>query len=119
MNAEQYQAMKEAFIQAVRKEHIVISLPTKLVIKVPIGGYLRFNHMVMPQELLDSVPQMTIDMLHNKLIIGFGLEPEGESWVNLAQAITSNKRALIPVEAQEALGWLSGMIKIEEVLRDA
>ena len=113
MNAEEYGAMKQRLIAAVPRHSITINLPKTLVIQAGTGGYLRFNHMVMDPELLEGLPQMTIDMLHNKLLVQFGSEADGDSWINLGRTLAGHDND-IPELAKWSLGWLSKVFKIQE-----
>lgn len=115
MNAEEYGAMKQRLIQLVPRHSIVVSLPKKLIVQAQTGGYLAFRHMVMDAELLEGMPQQTIDMLHNKLIVQWGPEAEGDHWVNLGRYLNGLETD-IPRMAKDAIGWLNGIAVINEVL---
>lgn len=115
MNAEEYGAMKQRLIDAIPNQNIVISLPKKLTINTP-HGYLRFNHMEMDAELLEGLPQQTIDMLHNKLVVQFGVEAEGDHWFNVGKLLMGEDLE-VPEAAKEAVAWLNGIFKIKELLR--
>ena len=114
MNAEEYGSMKQRLIDAIPNQNIVINLPKKLTISTP-HGYLRFNHMEMDAELLDGLPQQTIDAFHNKLVVLHGEEPEGQHWVNLGKLIMGEDREY-PENAKKAVGWLNAMFKLREFL---
>lgn len=105
--------MKQRLIDVIPRQNIVINLPKKLTIRSP-HGYLRFNHMEMDAELLDGMPQMTIDMLHNKLIVQFGAEADGDKWRNVGRLIMGEDGDF-PEEAQKAVGWLNAMVKLQEL----
>ena len=107
--------MKQRLIDVVPKHAISLNMEKRLIIDTP-HGYIRFNHMVMDAELLEGLPQMTIDMMHNKLLIQHGLVVDGDGWLNIGRFIMD---PTIPVNrtAASAVAWLSGMIKIKEFLQ--
>ncbi len=69
MNAEEFGQLKQSLIDIVPRNSIAINLPGKLILRVPNGSFVKVGHMEMDAELLKGLPQETIDMLHNKLLI--------------------------------------------------
>ena len=108
--------MKQRIIDAIPKHSISINTEKRLTIMTPYG-YLRFNHMVMDAELLEGMPQMTIDVFHNKLLIQHGATVDGDKWRNIGKYIADPKSAPVSYQAESAVGWLNAMIKIKDFLQ--
>lgn len=113
MNAEEYGAMKQRLIAAVPRHAIIISLPKTLVIRAT-GGYLSFNHMEMDAELMDGMPQQTVDAFHNKLIVQYAPQADGDHWVNVGRTLAGEEQDL-PEAAEKALAWLGLRLKFGEL----
>ena len=88
MNAEEYGQLKQSLIDIVPRNSIAINLPGKLILRTLNGSFVKIGHMVIPPDLLETTPKMTIDMVHNKLLI---------QW-------TDDIDAFVPVVVSDSMG---------------
>ncbi len=115
MNAEEYGQMKQSLIDIVPRNAVAINLPKKLILRTPNGSFVKFGHMKMDAELLKDMPQMTIDMLHNKLIIQWTDDIDAETYENVGMEILG-KREWSKPRAEEALSWIAALFNIKKAL---
>jgi len=114
MNAEQYGQLKQSLIEIVPRNCIAINLPKKLVLRAPNGTFIKVGHMEMDAELLEGLPQMTIDMLHNKLIIQWTEDVDADTYDNIGMEILGQREFEDP-RAAEAFAWINALYNIREV----
>lgn len=115
MNSEEYGQLKQRIIEIVPRNAITINLPKKLIIRAPNRTFIKFGHMKMDAELLEGMPQQTIDMLHNKLIIQWTDDIEATTYENIGQELLG-KREWEDPRAQEAFEWINGLIRLDRFL---
>lgn len=115
MNAEEFGQLKQSLIEIVPRNSIAINLPGKLVLRAPNGSFVKVGHMVMDAELLEHAPQMTIDMLHNKLLIQWTDDIDSLHYENVGMEIMGKAKWKNP-RAKEALGWIASLYNIREAL---
>ena len=113
MNAEEYGQLKQKLIDVVPREAIAYNVPRSIILRTP-SGFLRFNHMVLPPELQD-VPQVTKDLLDNKLVIMWSANYPEPVWNNIGQEIAEGTK-FFDKRTEAAVAWLNGLFKIREVL---
>ncbi len=115
MNAEEFGQLKQSLIEIVPRNSIAVNLPGKLVLRAPNGSFVKVGHMVMDAELLEHAPQMTIDMLHNKLLIQWTDDIDAEVYENVGMEIMGKAKWNNP-RAEKALGWIASLYNIREAL---
>lgn len=115
MNAEEYGQLKQSLIEIVPRNAIAINLPKKLILRAPNGSFVKFGHMEMDAELLEDMPQMTIDMLHNKLIIQWTDDIDADTYENVGMEILGKLEWSKP-RAEEALRWITALYDIRKVM---
>ena len=113
MNAEEYGQLKQTIIDLVPRNCIAVNLPKKLIIRAPNGTFIKFGHMEMSPELLDGMPQMTVDMLHNKLIIQWTDDVEKDVYENIGMEIMGKAKWKDP-RAKEAMIWMGTLMNVKQ-----
>lgn len=71
MNRADFDKAKAKILKGWAPDRVTIRDKVTILLKCQNGSYIKFALMEMPDELLNDpeVPQMTKDMLHNKLLI--------------------------------------------------
>lgn len=115
MNAEEYGQLKQSLIDIVPRNSIIINLPKKLILRAPNGSFIKFGHMEMSAELLEGVPEETIAMLHNKLIIQWTDDIDAATYENVGMEIVGQREWDNP-RAEEALIWIASLYNIREAM---
>ncbi len=113
MNAEEYGQLKQSLIDIVPRNAIAINLPKKLILRAPNGTFIKVGHMEMDPELLEGMPQMTIDMIHNKLLIQWTDDVDATTYENIGMELMGKIPWREP-RAKEAIIWLCALYDIRE-----
>lgn len=115
MNAEEYGQLKQSLIDLVPRNSITINVPKKLILRAPNGTFIKFGHMEVDPYMLEEMPQITIDLIHNKLIIQWTDDVDADTYKNIGQEIIGRREWDEP-RAEEAIKWIGGLYNIREAL---
>lgn len=118
MNRERFDELAGKVKKAWPPDMIIIDESNRLIIQCEgDAGYIKFGRMAIPDEMLNDpdVPQMTKDMLHDKLLIQWTDDIDAPTYKNIGRIIRGDEEYPIgPIG--EALNEFSFRIQIGSVL---
>lgn len=83
----------------------------KLIVQCENGSYVLFKLMMLSNELLEDLPQMTVDLMHEKLLIQYTDDLDRSTYQNLGRYI-ANKEYPSDKIMKEAMKELAFRINI-------
>lgn len=91
MERERFEEFKRKVLAGWPSDRYTMPEQTKILLTCENGTFIKVALMEMPEELLNEVPQMTKDMLHNKLLIQWTEDLKAVHYANLGRYILQEK----------------------------
>ena len=93
MNRNKFDEIKRKVLAGWPSDRYAVPEPTRILLTCENGTFIKVALMEMPEELLNdpSLPQMTKDMLHNKLLIQWTDDLKADHYNNLGWYMSKKK----------------------------